>query len=71
VGKQPTAPLSRSDEASHAIKPRCGRHNSFHDIDISQAFVNCWRDEAARKATQAPRLRVVPRQLQQWYALQY
>jgi transposase len=35
---------------------RCGRR-----------FIAAWRDEAERKASRAPRVRVEPRQLQQWY----
>jgi transposase len=30
-------------------------------------FVAAWRDEAERKASRAPRVRVEPQQLQQWY----
>ena len=30
-------------------------------------WVPAWRDDAARKASKAPRVRVEPRQLQQWY----
>ena len=30
-------------------------------------FIAAWRDDAERKASRAPRVRVEPRQLQQWY----
>jgi transposase len=35
---------------------RCGRR-----------FIAAWRDDAERKASRSPRVRVAPRQLQQWY----
>jgi transposase len=34
---------------------------------MGRRFVPCWRDDAERKASRTPRVRVAARQLQQWY----
>ncbi|MBV9018181.1 MAG: IS1634 family transposase, partial [Alphaproteobacteria bacterium] len=34
---------------------------------MGRRFIPCWRDDAERKASRTPRVRVVARQLQQWY----
>jgi transposase len=34
---------------------------------IGRRFVACWRDDAERKASRTPRVRVAARQLQHWY----
>ncbi len=34
---------------------------------IGRRFIACWRDDAERKASRTPRVRVQARQLQQWY----
>jgi transposase len=35
--------------------------------DMGRRFVAAWRDDVERKASRTPRVRVAPRQLQQWY----
>src|SRR5262249_19387956 len=41
--------------------------NDFVCDPQGRRWVPAWRDDAARKASKAPRVRVEPRQLQQWY----